>query len=92
MAEQHRMPPVPCDLCGGTEADGIDEHGRSLCPHCAGRMRGDREGEARGLGAALGAVVAAALLGGLSPARVREVVESEIAAGGELANVGEEEG
>jgi hypothetical protein len=88
MADQQSTPVVRCDLCGGTEADGVDEHGQRLCPRCAGRLRGDREGEARGLAVMLGATVAAALLEGLPAARVREVVESEIAAGGEH---GEEE-
>jgi hypothetical protein len=86
MAAQESTPVVRCDMSGGSEADGVDEAGRSLCPYCAGRLRGDRDGEARGLAVVLMGAVAAALLEGLPPARVREIVESEIAAseGGEF--------
>jgi hypothetical protein len=90
MAVRQSTPVLRCDGCGGHQADGIDEQGYTLCPYCAGRLRGDREGEARGLAVMLGAAVAAALLQGLPASRVRDVVESEIAAGSRL-KFGEEE-
>jgi hypothetical protein len=90
MADQQSTPVVRCDMCRGTEADGVDEYGLSFCPRCAGRLRGDREGEVRGLAVMLGAAVAGALLEGLPVSRVRDVVESEIAAGSQL-KFGEEE-
>jgi hypothetical protein len=80
MAAQDRTTPVRCDMCGGGEGDGVDEAGRILCPYCAGRLRGDRDGEARGLAVVLMGAVAAALLEGLPPTRIREIVESEITA------------
>jgi uncharacterized paraquat-inducible protein A len=76
MASAHDSPRVVrCDCCGGREADGLDEHGYALCPRCAGRMRGYREGAAHASQAMLAASIAAALEEGLTANAIRQLVE-----------------